>query len=124
MAGEDKIAQSRRAYEAFAQGDVASATDNLADDVEWIVNGQSAVSGSYRGKEEVLGFFGRLAEKGFSTHPEYWLSDGERVVVLTHVRIGGEEYDGVDVFTYSGDKVTKYQGAHDTAVYERVFGRR
>jgi hypothetical protein len=34
-----------------------------------------------KGKQEVAEFFGQIAQKGFSTNPQYWFSDEERVVV-------------------------------------------
>jgi hypothetical protein len=66
--------------------------------------------------------WGQLAEKGFSTSPQYWFSDEERVVVLTHITLGGEEADSVDVLTFRDGKVVKFQTAGDTALLERVFG--
>jgi ketosteroid isomerase-like protein len=44
------------------------------------------------------------------------------VVVLTHITLGGEEADSVDVLTFRDGKVVKFQTAGDTALLERVFG--
>ena len=52
----------RRGLEAFAKGDLATVNEVLADDVVWHVGGSSPLSGDYRGKEAVMGFFARLAE--------------------------------------------------------------
>jgi uncharacterized protein len=122
MAQDANVETAKRAYEAYGRGDADAAMQNIADDVEWIVPGQSAIGGTYHGKQEVVQFWGRLAEKNFTTTPEYWFSDGERVVVLTHVTMEGGEADAADVLTYRDGKLVKFQTAGDTALFERVFG--
>lgn len=52
----------RRNYQAAAEGDVQTVVDSMADDIVWHVGGSNPLSGDYRGKEEVLGYLGRLAE--------------------------------------------------------------
>jgi ketosteroid isomerase-like protein len=59
------------------------------DDVEWVVPGNSTVSGTYRGKAEVTNFFAKLAEKSFTTTPSRFLADEDVVVVLGQVTAGG-----------------------------------
>jgi uncharacterized protein len=122
MAGERNLETAKRAYAAFSAGDAEGAMASIADDVEWITPGNSAISGTVRGKQEVGALWARLAEKGFSTSPQYWFSDDERVVVLTHIKAGGEEADSADVLTYRDGKLVKFQTAGDTALLERVFG--
>ena len=122
MAGEQNLEAAKRAYAAFSAGDAAGAMQNIADDVEWITPGDSAISGTIHGKQEVGTLWAQLAEKGFSTSPQYWFSDDQRVVVLTHVTVGGEQADQVDVLTYREGKVIRFQTAGDTALFERVFG--
>lgn len=96
----------------------------IADDVEWITPGNSAISGTLHGKQEVGSLWAQLAEKGFTTSPQHWFSDEERVVVLTQITVGGEQADQADVLTYRDGKLVKFQTAGDTALYERVFGSR
>jgi ketosteroid isomerase-like protein len=122
MAGEENLESAQKAYAAFSAGDAEGAMEKMADDVEWITPGNSSVSGTLRGKEEVGKFWGQLAEKGFSTSPQYWFSDDERVVVLTRVSVDGEEADQADVLTYRDGKLVKFQSAGDTALLEKVFG--
>ncbi len=124
MAGEQNVETTRKAYAAFSAGDAAAAMEPLADDVEWINPGESTVSGTFHGKQEVGEFWGKLAEKSFTTSPQYWFSDDERVVVLTRISMQGEEADQVDVLTFRDGKVVKFQSAADTALLERVFGKR
>ena len=122
MAGEQNIETAKQGYAAFSAGDAAAAMENMADDIEWITPGNSAVSGTRRGKQEVGELWAKFAEKGLTTSPQYWFSDDERVVVLTHVTLGGEEADQADVLTYRDGKLVKFQTAGDTAMLERVFG--
>ncbi len=122
MAGEQNLESAKKAYAAFSGGDAAGAMENIADDVEWIVPGNSAISGTLHGKQEVGEYWARLAEKNFSISPQYWFSDDERVVVLTHIALEGGEADTADVLTFRDGKVVKFQSAGDTALLERVFG--
>jgi ketosteroid isomerase-like protein len=124
MAGEDNVESARKAYAAFSAGDVDGAMSNIADDVEWITPGNSAISGTIRGKEGVGALWAKFGEKGFTTTPQYWFSDEERVVVLTQITLAGENADSADVLTYRDGKVVKFQTAGDTALLERVFGSR
>ncbi len=122
MAGEQNVESAKRAYAAFGEGDAEGAMANMADDIVWITPGNSAISGTVHGKQEVGALWAKLAEKKFSTKPEHWFSDDERVVVLTHVSLAGEEADSVDVLTFRDGKLVKFQSANDTAMSERVFG--
>jgi hypothetical protein len=122
MAGEQNLESAKRAYAAFQAGDAAGAMENMADDIEWITPGNSAISGTVRGKQEVGQLWAKLAEKGFSTNPQYWFSDAERVVVLAKVTVDGQEADAADVLTFRDGKLVKFQNAGDTAMQERIFG--
>ena len=95
----------------------------IDDDVVWITRGNSAISGTVRGKAEVGALWAKLAEKGFQTAPQFWFSDEDHVVVLTQITVGGEQADSADVLTYRDGRVIRFQTAGDTALLERVFGR-
>ena len=123
MAGQDNVERAKRAYAAFSAGDAAAAMADMSDEVEWITPGNSAISGTRRGKQEVGELWAMFAAKGFKTEPQFWFSDDTHVVVLTHISLGGEEADQADVLTYGDDgKLAKFQTAGDTAMIERVFG--
>ena len=122
MSAEQNLATAKAAYAAFSSGDAAGAMADMADDIEWIVPGSSAISGTYHGKEEVGGFWAQIATKGFQTTPEYWFADGDRVVVLTHTQTAGEESDSVDVLTFADGKLVRFQSATDTELQTRIFG--
>ena len=122
MAGEQNVETAKAAYAAFSAGDAEAAMARIADDVEWITPGNSAISGTAHGKQEVGVLWAQLAGKGFSTSPQYWFSDEDRVVVLTQITVDGEQADSADVLTYRDGQLVRFQTAGDTALLERVFG--
>jgi ketosteroid isomerase-like protein len=124
MTAQENIEQTKAAYAAFGAADIDAASANLADDIEWIVPGNSTISGTYRGKDDVVGFWIKLAEKGFTTAPERFLGDDDVVVVLTRITADGQSADQADVLTFRDGKVVKFQTAGDTAMQEQIWGRK
>ncbi len=122
MSAQSNVETTKAAYAAFSAGDAEAAMAAMADDIEWIVAGDSAISGTYRGKAEVGGFWAQLAGKGFVTDPQQFLADGDTVVVLTRATVGGESSDQADVLTFDDGKLVKFRGIGDTALQVRVFG--
>jgi ketosteroid isomerase-like protein len=122
MSASENKAATKAAYEAFANADLDGATKNMADDIEWVVPGNSSISGTYRGKDEVTQFFISLAAKSFKTNPEHFIADGDHVVVLTRTSAEGQEADQADVLTFRDGKVVKFQSAGDTALQEKIWG--
>lgn len=57
----------RRGFAAFGAGDIATLGELFADDIVWHVGGRSPISGDYKGKDEVFGFFAQLAERAGGT---------------------------------------------------------
>ncbi len=121
MGAQENLDIAKRGYEAFTAGDVEAAMADLADDIVWVTPGRSAVSGTARGKQEVGANWAQLGEKGFTTSPQHWFADDERVVVLTEVTVGGQSWDAADVLTFSGGKVVRFQTAGDTVLLEQSF---
>jgi hypothetical protein len=122
MSASENKASTQAAYQAFANADLDGATTNMADDIEWIVPGNSSISGTYRGKDEITQFFMKLAAKSFQTQPEHFIADGDHVVVLTRTTADGQSSDQADVLTFRDGKVVKFQSAGDTALEEKIWG--
>src|ERR1700685_3474671 len=122
MSADEDLQAAKRGYAAFGAGDAAGAMEDMADEIEWITPGNSAISGTAHGKQEVGELWGKLAEKGLTTNPPYWFADGDRVVALCQVTLGGETYDAADVLTYRDGKLVKFKSAGDRAPADRVFG--
>jgi len=124
MSAQENLATAKRGFAAFAAGDAAAAMADMVEDIEWVTPGNSAVSGSVRGKQALGEQWAKFAEKGFSTSPQYWFADGDRVVALVQTSyLGEQDTDAADVLTFNADgKLVKFQSAGDTALLERVFG--
>ena len=98
-AAESLLSRLHAAQNAmYAGGDLEPVRALLTSDVEWAIPGENAISGRYRGVEEVLGYFDRrrrLAANTLRLHPgELLVGDGEHLAALTHgsATIGGVEH--------------------------------
>ncbi|MCE6993351.1 nuclear transport factor 2 family protein [Saccharothrix sp. S26] len=69
-------------YAAYGSGDVNALRRFFAHDIRWTIPGHHPLSGTKVGVEEVLAFFGALAEAGFRAEPIFLAADGEWVVDL------------------------------------------
>jgi ketosteroid isomerase-like protein len=124
MSAQENKETAEAAYRAFASGDAATAMEDIDEGVVWTARGDSALSGTYKGKEEVAGLWAKLGEKGLKTEPHDFVADGDKVVVLTTVTLDGESQEAADVLTYSGDgKLIAFDQLGDPAVANRIFPR-
>ena len=94
------------------------------DDIEWVQPGDSAVSGTFHGKTEVMEHLGRLAEKSPMVNIKRLIAEGETVVAITDVSAGGETGEDADVFTIRNGKTVRMEVHGDTALIERVYGKK
>ena len=124
MSEQDNKEVIKRGYEAFSAGDVETVMNLFDDDVEWVQPGQSAISGTFHGKTEVMEYLGRLAEKSVTVKLNHLLADGDMVVALTDVSVGDETGQDADVFTLRDGKTVRVQVHTDTAIMERVYGKK
>jgi ketosteroid isomerase-like protein len=75
----------RQEYEARASSDDAVLADAFTDDVVWHVPGRSAISGDYRGKEQVMTYVRRrreIAQGTFKISVEGVLANDENGLVI------------------------------------------
>ena len=63
MTEHPNVEYARRGYAAFGSGDLATLGELIADDAVWHAQGVGPLSGDYHGRDQVFGFFGRLAEE-------------------------------------------------------------
>jgi ketosteroid isomerase-like protein len=107
----------RRGYEAFAKGDLQTLNGLFADDIVWHTPGRNPIAGDHKGKDQVFGLFGKVAELsggtfGLDIHDV--LADDEHAVVLATAhgeREGKSIHDNqVHVFHVSNGKVTEFWG--------------
>ena len=124
MSSEDNKQNVRRGYDAFMAGDAEGALATLTDDCVYIITGDNTVAGTYRGKEEIGGFWAQLGEKGFQVGPREFIADGDKVVVLDTFSIGGDSADVADVLTCNSDgQITHFQSFGGDEVLDRHFAK-
>jgi ketosteroid isomerase-like protein len=114
----------QRGYAAFSAGDLDTVMSLFDDDIEWVQPGESSVSGTFHGKAEVTEQFGRLAEKGLAVKLNRLIAEGDTVVAITEVTAGGETGEDADVFTLRDGKTVRAEIHGDTALLERVYGKK
>lgn len=114
----------KKGYAAFAAGDVQAVMDLFDDDIEWTQPGQSAISGTFHGKAEVMEFMGRLAEKAPTVTVKRLIAEGDTVVAITDITVDGETSEDADVLTIRDGKTIRMEVHGDTALLERVYGKK
>ncbi|MCW2652390.1 MAG: uncharacterized protein QOE41_320 [Mycobacterium sp.] len=121
---EQNIETVKKGYQAFSSGDIETVMSLYDDNIEWVQPGASAISGTYHGKGELGELLGRLGEKTTTLTALRFLADGDTVVVLSEATVGGETSQDVEVFTLRDGKAVRAQTYGDTALMERVFGKK
>ena len=122
MGAQENKQVAEDAYRAFTNGDAAGAMENMDDSVVWTARGDSALTGTYTGKQEVGELWGQLAGKSFSTAPHDFVAEGDKVVVLTTVTLEGESTENADVLSYNAEgKLVAFDTLGDPTVGNRVF---
>jgi len=124
MSEQDNKDAIKRGYEAFSSGDLETVMSLFDDDIEWVQPGDSTISGTFHGKTEVMEHFGRLAEKSLTVKLNQLIAEGDTVVAITEVSAGGETGEDADVFTMRNGKTVSARIHGDTALTERVYGKK
>ena len=95
MSEHPHAAAARRGFEDFRRGDVTALLGLFAADAVWHVPGANAMTGDYRGMEEIEPFLRRTAELTGGTYRVdlLWaVADDDRLVTVYRAR--GERPDG------------------------------
>jgi ketosteroid isomerase-like protein len=124
MSEQDNKELIKRGYAAFSAGDLETVMSLFDDDVEWVQPGQSAVSGNFHGKAELMEHLGRLAEKPLTVKLIRLIAEGDAVVAITEVTAGGETGEDADVFILRDGKTVRVETHGDTSLLERVYGKK
>ncbi len=91
--------RARRGFEAFRAGDLGALLDLFAPDASWHVPGANAMTGSYRGRDEIVAFLRRTAELTGGTYRVelLWVvADDEHLVAVYRAR-GEREGRSLDI---------------------------
>lgn len=92
MSASDNVQRTRDDYAAFGRGDLDAIRENMSPDITWTVTGQSELAGTYRGIDEVFGYFGKLFEISGGTFRADLVECGEIAdgLVAALVRLTGD----------------------------------
>jgi uncharacterized protein len=114
----------RKTYENFAKGDIPLVLEAFDPSITWHVPGQSPISGDYRGRDEIVGFFKHtLALCGgiFAIEVHHVLSEENVVVTLVTVKAErngrSAAFEEVHVWRVVNGKITafrEFQGDEQT----------
>ncbi len=125
MSEQENTRVVREMYAAFGRGDPSVFLGALADDVEWSCYGppRDPLYLPRRGREQVQQFFGLLGEavEIQRFEPQEYIAQGDDVVVLGYesglVKPSQRPYEQywACVFTFGGEKVTRFRGYWDSA---------
>ena len=111
-------------YEAFNAMDPEGAMKDISDSIEWVVKGDNALTGTYRGKDAVGQLWMKFLEKGLKITPTEFLADGNKVVVICDFELDGEQDQQVNLLTYNEDgKLIRFEEFGGEALGDRAFPR-
>ena len=121
----------RSFYEAGNRGDMDACFDLIADDITWTNVGTMSLSGTYRGKAELMDrllgpLFDRL-EAGISSDIVDLIAENDKVVALTSgtaTTKDGRPYNNsyCQVIRLEGGKFVEVTEYMDTALAASIFG--
>ena len=118
-------------YEAVGRGDIPAVLDLLTDDVEWTLQGPSAIpfAGTRHGREGVAEFFSLVGEnlEFEQFEPREFVAQGDTIAVLGHERSlikptgRALEQEWAHVYTLRDGKIAKFRAFEDTAAHVVAF---
>src|SRR6478752_3832465 len=129
MAEHPDVTLVKRGYEAFNSADIATLTEIIADDAVQTMVGNNLVSGEFKGRDNILGMYGRLAELTNGTYKveiEQTFTDGNGTVVVVHRQTATREGKRLDnrqalIFRIVGGKVVSLTDASDDIAIDDAF---
>ena len=118
-------------YDAAGRGDMDKCFALLADDIEWTNIGTTRLSGTYRGKqdlvERLLGPLFSLLRAGIRSRIERLVGEGDIVVAQTSgiaETLDGKPYNNTycQVIRLRDGQIIEVKEYLDTALVNKVFG--
>jgi len=126
----DRLHEAQEAF--YAGGDRLPLSGLLTDDVVWHVPGNNSIAGTYRGIDDVVGYFTarrELAARTFRLHPgDVLVGDGALVAALTEgtALIGGEEHrwSTIGLYRFRDGLISECRLVpFDLAEFDRIWSR-
>lgn len=127
MNGPDNKRIIEQAFEGLARANATAFLDAMADEITWIIMGQSRVSGRYEGKAAIQNKLVPTLFANFATdyrnYAEEIIADRDRVVVLARGEVKtvrGEDYNNeyCFVFRMRDRQIVEVREYCDTALAE------
>jgi uncharacterized protein len=127
---QENEAQARKAYAAFAAGDLDTVKSVLHPEIVWHISGTSPMAGDYKGIDEVLGFFVKIFTETngtFTNTPKDVIASESATVVVgrVHAERNGKTMDAEQVAIYRADAEGKVTEAtfysDDTTLFDAFF---
>ena len=120
----------RNGYAAFATGDMETVAALFSPDITWHNGGANAISGDYRGHENVFAMFGKMMETTGGTFRldihDILANDTHGVVLVTAQAIrDGQDVSvrEVNIWHLADGKATEFWDfAEDNGALDRMFG--
>ncbi len=124
MGAQQNKQSAQAAYSAFRDGDAEGAMTKIDESIVWTARGDNALTGTYRGKKAVGELWGKFMSSDLRSEPHDFVAEGDKVVVLTTVHLGGETTESADVMTYNPDgKLIAFDTLADATAANRAFAR-
>ncbi len=124
MSADDNKQAARDGYAAYSAGDAEGAMANISDSIEWVAGGDNATTGTYRGKQEVGGFWAQLGRTSFQVEPREFIAERDKVIVLASRSVGGDQRDSVDVLTYNDSgQLVRFESFGAEDLFDKTFPR-
>lgn len=122
MGVQENKRSAKAAYTAFNEGDPDRAMRDMDEAIEWKASGDNSLTGTYRGKQAVSDLWSKYRGSDYRSKPHEFIAEGDKVVVLTTVHLGGEVQENVDLMTFNPQgKLVAFETFADAAVVNRVF---
>jgi uncharacterized protein len=95
----------RRAFDAFARGDMEAMRSLVAEDTVWHIPGRGPLAGDHYGRDAVFAMFGRLVQTSEGTFTQELhdvTASDDHAVALTHATAsrGLHSYDSQDAWVF------------------------
>ena len=120
-------------YAQISKGNLQPLLDSMADDIQWTIIGSTALSGTSRGKQEVIDKLlrpirARLADGPIVFQPDRFIAEGEYVVMQARGRataLSGKPYNNTFciVCRIVDGKVKELVDYVDTELITSALGR-
>jgi ketosteroid isomerase-like protein len=129
MAEHPDITLVKRGYDAFNRADIATLTELIADDAVQTMVGDNLVSGEFKGRDNILAMYGKIADLTNGTYTvdvEQTFTDGRGTVVVVHRQTGERNGKRLDnrqalIFKIVGGKAVSLTDTSDDPAVDDAF---